>query len=321
MTRFTHVAALAAAVLFGVAGASAPVFADTIEIYVLQPAPSDPYPRENEGIKAAAAEMTDVNVTFDFGTSQQEAGPMITKINDAVTRGVDVILVNSGAVGDQLAPALADAIAQGVKVVTFDQDVPVEGRLSYIAWDSADAGKIAGEYFRQQVLAAYPDGGKIGVIIAFKGNPLLGSIDDGFKKAIEGANFEIVSEIDTAGDANKSRTATEDMLLANPDLVGLFVDNDLATIGVRAALEARGSKPFMMGVFGTPEAFEEIANHGWQDATVASPFQAIGALGLRTAVAVAKGETVPAVQKLPSLLITPENAANAVEAIIALGQQ
>jgi ribose transport system substrate-binding protein len=135
--------------------------------------------------------------------------------------------------------------------------------------------------------------------------------------------LEAVSEIDTEGDANRSRTATEDILLANPDLVGLFVDNDLATIGVRAALEARGEKPFMMGVFGTPEAFDEIAKgeSGWQDATVASPFQAIGAVALRTAVAVANGEEVPELQELPSLLITPDNAAQAVDQILALAEE
>jgi len=243
---------------------------------------------------------------------------MISKINDAVTRGVDVILLNSGAVGDQLVLPVEEAIAKGVEVVTFDQDVPAQGRKSYIQWDASDAGTIAGTYFRDQVLAEYPDGGPIGMIIAFKGNPLLGSIDDGFKAQIEGSGLEIVTEIDTAGDPSASRTATEDILLANPDLVGLFVDNDLATIGVRPALEARGEKPFMMGVFGTPEAFDEIANHGWQDATVACPFQALGAVGLRTAVAVANGEEVPEFQSLPSLLVTPENAGSAFDEIMAL---
>jgi ribose transport system substrate-binding protein len=293
------------------------------EIYVLQPAPSDPYPREDEGIMAEAAKYDDVNVTIDHGTAQTDATTMITKINDAVTRGVDVIMVNSGAVGEQLVLPLEEAIAKGVQVVTFDQDVPVEGRKSYIVWDASDAGTIAGQHFREQVLAEHPDGGPIGMIIAFKGNPLLGAIDDGFRAAIEGSGLEVVSEIDTEGDANRSRTATEDILLANPDLVGLFVDNDLATIGVRAALEARGDKPFMMGVFGTPEAFDEIAKgeSGWQDATVASPFQAIGAVALRTAVAVANGEEVPELQELPSLLITPDNAAQAVDQILALAEE
>ncbi len=296
----------------------APSAAEPIEVYVLQPANSDPYPRENEGIEAEAAKHPNVKVTFDFGTSQQDANSMITKINDAVTRGVDVIMVNSGAAGDQLVAPLKAAIDKGIKVITFDQDVPVEGRLSYVAWDSSDAGKIAGEHFREQVLKAYPAGGKIGMIIAFKGNPLLGSIDDGFKKAIEGSNLEIVTEIDTAGDANKSRTATEDILTANSDLVGLFVDNDLATVGVRPALAAKQSNIFMMGVFGTPEAFDEIAKNGTQKATVACPFQAIGAVALRKAIAAAQGEAVEAQIKLPSLLITPDNAATAIEEILKL---
>ena len=120
--------------------------------------------------------------------------------------------------------------------------------------------------------------------------------------------------------ACRTREGAEDILTANPDLVGLFVDNDLATIGVRPALAAKNSKVFMMGIFGTPEAFSEIAKNGTEKATVACPFQAIGAVALRTAVKAANGEQVDATIKLPSLLITPDNAATAVQTILDLAK-
>jgi ribose transport system substrate-binding protein len=287
--------------------------AKKIRVYVLQPDGSDPYPRENVGFEQEAKRHPEIQLKLDAGTARTDAGGLINKINDAVTRGTDVIAVNGGAVGKQLAPALEAAAAKGIKVITFDQDVPAPHRAAYVAWDAEGAGRIAGDYFRKAV----PSGGKVGMIIGFKGNPLLDAINNGFLSAIKGSNLKIVSTIDTQVDANKSRSATEDILTAHPDVAGMFVDNDLATVGVRKALEAKRKKVFMMGVIGTPEAFTAVATHGYQSADVATPLRAYGVLTIRRAVQLARGQAVPEITKVPSVLITPDNAARADDILAA----
>ncbi|ADB49890.1 sugar ABC transporter substrate-binding protein [Conexibacter woesei] len=278
---------------------------DDVRVYVLLPSlESDSYVQESRGAEEAAKQIDGAEVKVDAGASRGEATNLIAKIDSAVTKGYDVIAVNPGAVGAELAPALSRAIAADVDVVAFDQNVPDLDDLSaYVGYDGYQAGLLRGRYLTK----ALPDGGAVGMIDCFKENPLTAAINRGQLAGMEGSRLRVVSELEAQCDPAKARTAAENMLTAHPEMRGLLAGTDIAAMAALPVVESFGKPLVVVGGDGQQDALRVIAEGGGIQATTLFPFAELGAEAVRTAVAVGRGEQVDAEVMVEPTLIDRAN--------------
>ena len=78
----------------------------------------------------AAAEELGVEVTFN-GPAEADSAKQINMIEDMIVKGVNAIAISPND-AQAIKPVIADAIADGVSVITFDSDAPESERAYYI---------------------------------------------------------------------------------------------------------------------------------------------------------------------------------------------
>ena len=131
----------------------------------------------------------------------------------------------------------------------------------------------------------------------------------GFKEVLAAHNataakkIEIVSELDCGGANDKGYKATEDMLQAQPDLVGILAINDPGALGARGAVEKAGrvGKVVIIGFDGQPEGKQAIK----EGKIYADPIQfpdKMGAEVVRAFMRYSKGEELPPQMLIPTSL-------------------
>jgi ribose transport system substrate-binding protein len=129
-----------------------------------------------------------------------------------------------------------DKASQTLNVITHDSDGPKSKRLAYIGTNNYEAGKSLGK----QLLTVLPNGGKIaafvGTLAADNANQRL----KGIKDAIAGSKIEVALTKEDNKDMTKARTNVEDVINANPDIVGLVGLWSYNTPSIVAAVKASG---------------------------------------------------------------------------------
>ena len=87
-----------------------------------------------------------------------------------------------------------------------------------------------------------PRGGKIAMLMQRPGGTSTELRERGFAETItrDFPNLNIVARMYGLGDSAKSMAEAENILTANPDLVGFFASSEAASVGAIRALRARG---------------------------------------------------------------------------------
>jgi ribose transport system substrate-binding protein len=286
--------------------------ADRPKILVVYPYLGDQsFVRMHAASVAEAAKFPEVKIDIVAGPDRTNVEYFISSINKAVTEHYNVLVLNHGGAAAQLYPALRKAQDQGIKVVAFDTGLPeLAGHSADVLYDNYAAAKVAGALFASLL----PEGGKIGILRCLLGNPDTDAFVNGFKEAIKDAKLMVAAEADSKCDPAQSRTMAENMLTANPDLVGIYDSVDVSAQGSLQALKAAHSKAILGSIGGQLYGAQAIAAGTNWKFTVPYRFEEIGKIAVDTGVSVAKGESVPAkVVIAPSEPVTPENAAQYVK--------
>jgi ribose transport system substrate-binding protein len=258
-----------------------------------------------EGVEQAAeeadAELVYVDANGDITKQNND-------IEDLITQGVDVLLVNP--VDPQgIAPSIAAAEAAGIPVVTVDR--PADGAIAHVGRDNVAMGELVGE----SVLAALGDeGGKIVEIQGDAGGTVAMDRSQGFHDAFEGVDsVEFVEGPYAEYIRSNAVTAMQDLLQANPDVAVVYAHNDDMALGALQVLQENGRDDVLVaGVDGLMEAVEAIADGDQYVATSLNDPIALGATAAETAIAAANGDDVDADIDAGTQLVTKENAADYV---------
>lgn len=182
------------------------------------------------GAKQQAAKMGVELTTYAGPSGATDAQGAIDKVNDALVRQPDgLVLVPN--FQEEYVPVIRKALAQGVKVALANSGEPTlsdPGLITTAATDEAKGGALAGQYFSQQL----PKGSQIGVLHCYAGNPQMDTRVDNMEASLAAASgVRVVTTIDARCDAQKGRTALQNMLTAHPDLAGLFSNSDNNILG------------------------------------------------------------------------------------------
>lgn len=211
---------------------------------------------EELGVKVIVAGPTDFDIPG-----------FISAVNQVCAQkpnGVSVV----GGWDPSLTEPVKNCLAQGVPTVVDDGDLPDSGRLAYIGTNWTQVGVAQAK----KLMEMLPNGGKLASMSIINAGNMREAVA-GFKAYIEangGGKYNIVSNEDDGGDAQKAAQVTAAILAANPDIAGIAGFDSESGAGIVTALREAGKNPGDIKVTAmeqTPDFFK-TAKEGWVDGIV-----------------------------------------------------
>jgi len=233
----------------------------------------------------------------------------LAQVESVIQRGVDYVMLGATEYESAI-PGLRKLKAAGIGVVVYNFLEPHEDEKAtaaqYIAFDHYEGGRIAGEW----AVGRLEGKGKLAVL---QGVP--GVVSDkrmnGFLDVVKNSpDIEVVIGIHTDFDRLKAFDATNNLIVAHPNLDLIYGVSTGVGLGIGQSLKGAGlsDNVLSMGFGGTGDEITAMAE-GWLSA---SPFRMIDDSGVAVAdtfIALSKGETVDQVWSGPFTMIDWETDA------------
>lgn len=254
-----------------------------------------------EALEDAGATMGAKVIVTD---ARHDVSKQISDIEDMIQKGIDILLINpTDSVGVQ--SAVETAKAAGVVVVAIDAQAsgPID---SFCGSKNYDAGFMAGDYLAKHIGKK----GNVAILDGIAVVPILERVK-GFEDAMKQyPNIKIVDKQNGKQERSVAMNVTENMLQANPNLVGIFSVNDGGAMGSLAAIEGSGRNVKLVSVDGAPEAVAAIQKGGAFIATSAQFPRDQVRIGLGIALAKFWGANVPKTMPVDVVLLDKSNSAD-----------
>lgn len=234
----------------------------------------------SEGAQAAAKEQNVDLIVVDAG---DDAAKQTNDIEDLISRNISVLIVNP-VDSDAVAPAVKDAVAKGIKVVSVDRVVNGVDVDCAIASDNVAGAAAATEY----LVSLIGEGAKVVELQGVSGASATIDRGEGFHNVAD-EKLNVVSSQTANFNRSEGMTVMENMLQANADIQGVFAHNDEMALG---AVEAIGGKEIVVVGFDATDDAMTAVSEGRMAATVAQKPDLMGATAVETAVKLIAGETV-----------------------------
>lgn len=232
-------------------------------------------------------------------------------------RQQDIIesMVNRRLAGIALAPvdkkAMVNVVdrasAAGIPTVIYDSDVDTPNRVSYIATDNKEGGRMAA----RRVGELLGGKGTVGIVGFMPGSASTMERESGFEEEIN-AKFPGIQLLGVQfgmADRAKAMAVTENMLTAHPDLGAVFADNESSSSGAVQALKSRGNRNVKLVAFDASDALIADLKDGWIDSLVLQDPYRMGYDSVKAITRKLSGETPAARQDLPATLATRDDLA------------
>jgi ribose transport system substrate-binding protein len=265
-----------------------------------------PYQKTNQaGIASEAAKLGITNVKYVNPPNDNDLDVQIQLMDAAILEKPDAILlvpVDSAAIGPEVKKA-QDAgikvIAIGINSIQVPPDV-------FVATDSVNTSYKAGETMCNAI------GGKGNILIVL-GNPIHAPTqlrEQGFLKAItEKCPGVIIVGTQVANwKPEEAQTVVINTLNAQPDLAGIYTENDTMGQGAMAALQQLNNTTVKLVTYDCMQVMVEAVRDGKSYADICQmPFYE-GQKAVDAAVSLLKGETVAPVIDAGTFVVLKENA-------------
>ncbi|WP_449393481.1 substrate-binding domain-containing protein [Devosia riboflavina] len=240
------------------------------------------------GADKAAAEFG-ANVTFEGPESETQVDRQMDMLAAALSRNPDAI--GFAALDSQAAiPLLQQAHDAGIPIIAFDSGVDSDIPLTTATTDNVAAAALAADKMAELI------GGEGKVAVVAHDQTSRTGIDrvDGFVNRIKEAypNIEVVSVQYGGGDQLQSTEITKSILLANPDLKGIFGANEGSAIGVANGKTELGSQIVVIG-FDSGAAQKGMITSGVMNGAITQNPVGIGYETVKAAIGALKGEELP----------------------------
>lgn len=206
-----------------------------------------------KGIEARAEELGwEVRVSsVDEDVVQQVDGVM-----DLVAQGVDGILISPiDAVATR--PAYAAAAEAGIPIMSVARHADSEHQTLFIAMDEHQIGRDIADW----LIRAIGDEGKIAMISGPSGAATFRALTEGFmERAAETEAVEIAFESSGALTRERGLNVAQDILVAHPDVNGIYGGNDEIALGAVQAVASAGmlDQIVVTGMNGVPPAVASV---------------------------------------------------------------
>jgi ribose transport system substrate-binding protein len=251
-----------------------------------------------------AAQEYGFEVEWNAPTLEIDSSRQIEIVESMVNRRLAGIAV--APVDRQALVGVVERAAQaGIPVVIFDSAIDTGKRISYVATNNVEGGRMAARRLGQ-VLGGK---GKVGIIGFMPGSGATMEREQGFQEEMKKLypNVELLGVQFGMADRAKAMAATENILTAHPDLAGLFADNESSSSGAVQAIKGRNSRQVKMVAFDASEQLVADLRGGFIDSIVVqNPFR-MGYESARMIGLKLRGETPPAHIDSGASLVTRDN--------------
>lgn len=238
----------------------------------------------DEGAKTAAGELG-LKYKWTAPTTGKDDAAQIECINNAVADGAAAILLASNGPTTQKA-ALEEASKAGVKIIYVDSPAEFPA-IQTLATNNTNAGETAGKEMLAALKANGVTSGKIGIVNVNSATTSTVQREAGFRKAFEGAGFEILATQYGEGQVDKSQQIATNYITEG--CVGIFGTNEGGTVGVGNAIQEAGNKIVGVG-FDKSDAVLQLIESGSLLCTMAQNPYDMGYKGMQTAFAALSGK-------------------------------
>jgi len=246
---------------------------------------------ETQSIKDEAAKQGITNLTTTNANSQ--FNKQISDVEQMIDSGGQLLVIaplNS----DGWDSVFAKASAKKVPIITIDRKInatPCKDYLTFIGSDFAEQGKRAAD----EMAKAMGNKGKVAILLGAPGNNVTTLRTSGFKDQIAKIAPDIQVVFEQTGNfaREEGQKVTEQLLQSNPDINGIYGENDEMALGAITALKSAGKKAGdvkVVSIDGTKGAVQAIVD-GWAAAVIESNPR-FGPLAFETATKFLNGEPV-----------------------------
>lgn len=217
---------------------------------------------ETQSIKDEAAKVGVKQLLTTNANSQ--LSKQIADIQDMINKGAQALIVaplNS----DGLEPALAAARAKNIPVLTIDRKVnsaPCKDYVAFLGSNFVEQGKRAA----QEMAKALGNKGKVAILLGASGNNVTTDRTSGFVDELKAKapDIQIVAQQTGEFARDKGQAVMEQIIQAQPDINGVYAENDEMALGALVALRSAGKNPGkdikLVSIDGTRNAVQKIVD-------------------------------------------------------------
>ena len=260
---------------------------DSYKIGVVLKSLANPfYVTMQEAIEAKGKEVG-VQIMLQAPEKETDTEKQMQILENMITQQVDAILLAPNG-STELAPAVKKCNDAGIPVIIVDTRLDEAAMkengattISFVGSDNYYGGQVAAEEMKKVVSE-----GKIAVLEGISGHySYINRVNCFTDKIKELGGLEIVASQPADWDQEKGYTVFQNILQANPDIVGLFAANDMMALGAVKAIEDAGlsGKITVIGFDATDDA-KAVINEGRMLGSIAQSPANMGTTALETAL-------------------------------------
>jgi ABC-type sugar transport system substrate-binding protein len=241
------------------------------------------------------------------GVSGGDPTVQIAKVQNLLAQGINVLLISPQS--EALTPVLDQAVAQGVKVIFIDQQIPGWGKEEgFIGTDNPKGSALMGNYLAERLGGK----GKVGILVGSPGIPVSLARTTELQKILEAAGIQVI--LSSQQDLCQLDVAVgvfQNFLTANPDVDAMYTICGPDGLAVDKVLADQPSaKKIISTTWDVPVVYIQHILDGTADAAIAQFPVNLAQMGVDAAITVATGGTIPAVTDTGTELVTKDNAAS-----------
>jgi ABC-type sugar transport system substrate-binding protein len=263
---------------------------------------------ETQSIKDEAAKIGVKQLLTTNANSQ--LSKQISDIQDMINKGAQALIVaplNS----DGLEPALSAARAKNIPVLTIDRKVNSTACKDYVAFlgsNFVEQGKRAA----QQMAKALGNKGKVAILLGASGNNVTTDRTNGFVDELKASapGIQVVAQQTGEFAREKGQQVMEQIIQAQPDINGVYAENDEMALGALVALRGANKKAGtdiqVVSIDGTRNAVQKVTEGEMYAVVESNP--RFGPLAFQTLQSFLGGKPVPQNVVISDKLYGKDNA-------------
>ncbi|GAA2326983.1 ABC transporter substrate-binding protein [Dactylosporangium salmoneum] len=249
---------------------------------------------ETQSIKDEAAKLGIPSDHLKTTNADSKFDKQITDVSTLIDQGVQLLIVaplNS----DGWDSVFAKASQKKIPIITIDRKINAKSctdYLTFIGSDFAEQGKRAAD----KMAKALNNTGTVAILLGAPGNNVTTLRTSGFKDEIAkvAPGIKIVFEQTGNFSREEGQKTAEQLLQANPNVNGIYAENDEMALGAVTALKGASKKAGdvkIVTIDGTKGAVQGIVD-GWIYSVIESNPR-FGPLAFSTATKFFNGESIP----------------------------
>ena len=251
---------------------------------------------------AAVAKAVELGVELVVLDAQDSAETQASQVEDFITRGVDLLIINP-VDSDAIGTSVMACNEANIPVITVTRASNAGTVVQHLDIDNKEAGRLDAE----QLLKDLDGKGKVAILEGIAGSSSAIEREEGFVDALKGSEVEVVTSLTANYSREEGATVTEDILQSNPELDAIYAHNDEMALGAVRAVAAAGrsAEIKIYGIDATDDALVAVEN-GEMAATVQQQPDLQIETALENAIKYLGGETLEPLVNIPLKLIVKE---------------